>query len=447
MTNAFAGLTPCVHCGFCLQSCPTFLVTGDEADGPRGRIVLMQALERGRLAATDPGLRLHLDRCLGCRACEPVCPSGVVYGPALEAARDQIARARPVPWLARLVLTVMAVPVLRRMVFGLARVLRPFAPVFVGKGRLGFAMGMLAATRPVGRFGGRAVGRSGGRNLQGVTEPNLRMVTARPTGPPDRPTAVFEGCIQRELFGHVNAAAARTLAVNGYRVVNVPEQDCCGALHAHAGLHAEAVLLARRNVRAFAAAPDVLVAVTAAGCGAMLKSYGALLADDPMSHQAAAFAARVQDVTELLAAAGPRAGAAVPLCVAYDPPCHLIHAQRVDDAPRQVLDAVPGLAVVGHDEAELCCGSAGIYSLTEFSMSQAVLERKLDALDAAAPEAVVTGNPGCAMQIGAGLAARGRRIPVLHPVEILDWAYQAMNRTSGARRSSLTSAERLHSTP
>ena len=422
MSGGFAGLAPCVHCGFCLQSCPTFLVTGDEADGPRGRIVLMQALERGRLRADDAALLLHLDRCLGCRACEPVCPSGVTYGPALEEARHRIAGARPVPWIARALLTVMAVPVLRRLVLGLARTARPLARVLVGRGRFGFAMGMLAATRAAGRYGGRAVRRS---------ERNAA------TMPSERPAALFEGCIQRELFGHVNGAAARTLAVNGFRIVDVPDQGCCGALHAHAGLHDEAVDLARRNVRAFATAPDATVAVTAAGCAAMLKSYGTLLAGDALAGEAAALANRVRDVTELLAATGPRRGAAVPLRVAYDPPCHLLHAQRIAEAPARVLAAIPGLDVVAHDEAELCCGSAGIYSLLQFPMAQAVLARKLDALIEVAPDAVVTGNPGCAMQIGAGLATRGRQTAVLHPVELLDRSYRA---------AGLMGAERLDST-
>lgn len=421
MTGAFAGLTPCVHCGFCLQSCPTLLVTGDEADGPRGRIVLMQALDRGALAPDDPGLTLHLDRCLGCRACEPVCPSGVVYGPALEEARRRIAERRPVSPLARLVLAVMAEDGVRRVVLGMARAVRPLARWFAGAGRIGFAAGMLDGTKPADR-------RTGGpTRAPGATDTALAQ-EPRSAGPSVRRSAVFLGCIQRDLFSHVNRDAEYALRINGYAVTGVPGQGCCGALHAHAGLHEEAVALARRNVRAFAAAPDAAIAVTAAGCGAMLKSYGALLADDPLRDAAEAVARRVRDVTELLAEAGPRPGGPLPLRVAYDPPCHLLHAQRVDEAPRQVLRAIPALQLVAHEEAELCCGSAGVYGLLQPAMSRAVLDRKVTALCAAGPDVIATGNPGCAMQLRAGLLAAGRTTPVVHPVELLARSYDTASR-------------------
>ena len=417
--TGFAGLASCVHCGFCLQSCPTFLVTGDEADGPRGRIVLMQQLARGDLLPDDRGLTLHLDRCLGCRACEPVCPSGVEYGPALEAARERIATRRPVSPLARLVLHVMAQPMVRQPVLRVARILRPLAARLAGRSRLGFGVGMLAASRRVGgRLGGRADGRLGGRAGEWMLES-----AAPPAHPPIRRTAIFAGCIQSDLFSHVNAAAARTLTANGMPMVPVASQGCCGALHAHAGLLDDARVLARANVRAFAAAPDALIAVTAAGCGAMLRGYGELLADDPLAPAAEDLATRVRDVTELLADTGPRRGAALHLRVAYDAPCHLVHAQRVTDPPRTVLAAIPALDVTPHEEADVCCGSAGIYSLLEPALSRAVLRRKVDALLAVAPDIVATGNPGCVMQIGAGLRAAGVRTPVVHPVELLDRSY------------------------
>lgn len=403
----FDGLDPCVHCGFCLQSCPTFLVTGDEADGPRGRIVLMRALAAGALPPDDRGVVEHLDRCLGCRGCEPVCPSGVRYGPALEAARLRVAGSRPVPGLARLVLGVMARAAVRRPLLALARTFRPLAGLLAGGGRLGFAAGMLAATAPWRASPGRRKG-SGG-----------------PRAPATTPAAVFAGCVQADLFGHVNAAAARTLAVNGYAVRQVEGQGCCGALHAHAGLRDDARALARANVAAFARHPDAAVAVTAAGCGAMLAAYGELLADDPLAGEARALVARTRDVTVLLQDAGPRAGAPLSLRVAYDPPCHLLHAQRVSEAPRAVLEAVPELALVAHDESELCCGSAGIYGLLQPDLSRAVLARKISALRDAAPDVVATGNPGCAMQLGAGLRAAGLRVDVAHPVELLDRSYAA----------------------
>jgi glycolate oxidase iron-sulfur subunit len=420
--SGFAGLATCVHCGFCLQSCPTYLVTGDEADSPRGRIVLMRRMVDGALAPDDHSLQHHLDRCLGCRACEPVCPSGVAYGGALEAARERITTRRPLAAPARLLLVVVATPWLRGIVFGVARWLRPLARALAGWSRPRFAMGMMAGTRPWmegwrdGVIEGWKDSVRADRDFDVSIPPSLHPSISRRV-------IVFAGCVQHELFSHVNAAAARTLSANGYALVEAPEQGCCGALHAHAGDLEGARALARANVRAFAETPEAQVAATAAGCGAMLRDYGTLLADDPLAEQARALADRVRDVTELLAAAGPRAGAPLRVRVAYDAPCHLLHAQRVDAAPLTVLAAVPGIEVVPHTEAEVCCGSAGIYSLLQPSLSRALLRRKLEALAAAAPDVVVTGNPGCAMQIAAGLAASGATAAVAHPVEILDASY------------------------
>jgi len=411
--TAFAGLDPCVHCGFCLQSCPTFLVTGDESDSPRGRIVLMRALARGALSATDPGLVSHLDRCLGCRGCEPVCPSGVSYGPALEESRRLIADRRPVPLATRLTVTVLAEARLRDPLLALARLARPLARYLAGGSRLGFMAGMLAATGD-GNGGRGGKGGSGGRKSAAAL--------AAPTAP-TAPAALFRGCIMDGLFAHVHQATERTLRVNGYRMVDVAGQQCCGALHAHAGLHQEAAALARANVAAFSRVPDAAIVVNAAGCGAMLKEYPRLLAGEPLAEAAARMASRVADVTETLAAAGPRPGAPLDLVIAYDPPCHLLHAQRVAEAPLKVLEAIPGLRRTAHGEAELCCGSAGSYSLTQPGLSRAVLERKVAALQNGRLDAVATGNPGCAMQIGAGLRAAGRPVPVVHPVELLDRSY------------------------
>jgi glycolate oxidase iron-sulfur subunit len=415
-STAFAGLTPCVHCGFCLQSCPTFLVTSDESDGPRGRIVLMQRLARSEIDPSDRALQLHLDRCLGCRGCEPVCPSGVNYGPALEEARQLVARSRPIPVAARAVTLVMAQPTLRAPLMALARAVRPLIARLAGPSRVRFVAGMLAATMPDG--GGSA--RTRGRARESATAPRVSAGTAPGR---DIRSALFTGCIMDGLFAHVHRATERTLAANGYTFVDVADQGCCGALHAHVGLHDEALALARANVTAFAAHPEVSVVVNSAGCGAMLRDYGRLLAHDPLAKEAAAFSARVVDVTEPLAAAGPRPGASLDLTVAYDPPCHLLHVQRVAEAPLKVLGAIPGLRYVHHAEATLCCGSAGSYSLTEPAMSRAVLARKVDALGEAAPDVVASGNPGCVMQIGAGLRAAGRKTPVVHPVELLDRSY------------------------
>jgi glycolate oxidase iron-sulfur subunit len=408
------GLDPCVHCGFCLQSCPTYLATGDEADSPRGRIVLMQSLERGNATIREPRLVYHLDRCLGCRACEPVCPSGVEYGGALEEVRALIARSRPPPLAARAVNRVVADRRLRDPLLTVARWVRPAASLLAGKSRLGFAFGMLAATKGMWRSRNSRCPPVSAGNGELDTEPAMEQ---------DRPVALLTGCIMDGLLGHVHAATRRTLEANGYNVIDVPQQTCCGALHAHTGEHDKALELARQNVAAFAAHPDCLIAVDSAGCGAMLRDYGRLLADDATAVAAAALSERVRDVSELLAARGPRVGRAVDLKIAYDPPCHLLHAQRVATAPLDVLRGIPGVELVQHRDAAECCGSAGSYSLTEVGLSRTILSRKIEALMDADPDVVATGNPGCIMQIGAGLRAAGSGIPVVHPIEILDRSY------------------------
>ncbi len=226
------------------------------------------------------------------------------------------------------------------------------------------------------------------------------------------------------LFSHVHDATERVLRANGYELADIPGQTCCGALHAHAGQHDDAMALARQNVTAFGSVPnEPVIAVNAAGCGAMLKEYQRLLANDPLGELASRVSARVRDVSELLAERGPRRGASVKLRVAYDPPCHLLHAQGIASQPLTMLAAVGGLEPVTHEEAELCCGSAGSYTLAQPELSRAVLERKVGAIREVQPDVVASGNPGCAMQIGAGLLAAGEQVPVVHPVEILDWSY------------------------
>ena len=409
--GGFEGLDACVHCGFCLQACPTFLATGDESDSPRGRIELMRGLERGDLAATDAALLYHLDRCLGCRGCEPVCPSGVQYGRGLEAARSRITAARSVSRLTRLALWTLTRPGISGVVYRLARLLRAtgLPRLLAGWGRLGFSMGMLAATKP-------AASEAAARKAAAKTP-------RRPFAAPSPPLAalLFRGCVMEGLFWHVHEATRRTLAVNGYHVREVPGQICCGALHAHAGLLDEARTLARTNVGAFGDGEEPIV-VNSAGCGALMKEYGHLLGDE----HGARFAARVRDVTELLDPPAP--GAPLDLHVAYDPPCHLMHAQRVVAQPLKLFAAIPLLELVPVAGASECCGSAGLFTLLEPEMSRAVLKTKLEHIRAAAPQVVATGNPGCIMQLGAGLAAT--RIParVRHPVELLDDSYRAAGR-------------------
>jgi glycolate oxidase iron-sulfur subunit len=411
-------LAPCVHCGFCLPACPTYLATGDESDSPRGRIVLMRALAAGELSPADDALAGHLDACLGCRGCEPVCPSGVQYGRGLEAARALLAQARGLSPLARVVLAVFRREWLWRPAFTVTRWLRG-AGVFgaaAGSGRVGFAAGMVAATTPF------TAGAGSSRAKGGIYPGPSREPAARPR------VALFRGCVMDTLFTHVHDATRRVLAINGYDVVEAPGQACCGALHDHAGDVESACELARENLRALADGCDYIV-VNSAGCGALLKDYGHLLG----TGEAERMAAKVRDVSELLAAAGPVPPGPLDLDVVYDAPCHLQHAQRVHAEVLQVLQAIPGLRLRLLPGSDKCCGSAGIYSLVEPRMAREVLDMKIAELAAASPRPafVTTGNPGCLMQIGAGLRAAGLPIRVVHPVELLDWAYGAGERESG----------------
>ena len=424
--QGFEGLDSCVHCGFCLQACPTFLATGDEADSPRGRIELMRGLEAGELTPGDPGVATHLDRCLGCRGCEPVCPSGVRYGQGLEAARALLADRRGVPFLVRAALSAMTTAGASRVVYALARLVRAtgLPRRLAGWGRVRFAMGMLGASAPkVGGRRWRSVKVAGGLSRPNLPQPPLTSQTS--------PVLLFRGCIMDGLFSHVHDATIRTLELNGYTVEEVPAQVCCGALHAHAGLRSEARRLARANVVAFGTG-DQPVVVNSAGCGAMLKDYAHLVDDatNPAGAGARAgggakFAARVRDVSELLAERGPRPGAPLDTTVAYDPPCHLLHAQRIVDPPERVLRAIPVLRLTSMPDAAQCCGSAGLFTLVEPEMSRAVLAPKIASLAQARPQVVATGNPGCLMQLGAGLAAAGVAATVRHPVELLDESYRA----------------------
>ncbi len=244
-----------------------------------------------------------------------------------------------------------------------------------------------------------------------------------PSRPSDQPTvSLFLGCVMESLFSHVHEATRRTLEANGYRVVEVAGQTCCGALHEHAGDRAAATALARANIRAFASSTGLIV-VNSAGCGALLKDYGHLLD----TAEARAFAARIRDVSELLAERGPRPGAPLEMDVAYDAPCHLQHAQRVHQQPLAVLGAIPGLRLQLLPGFDRCCGSAGIYGLLQPELSREVLQDKLNAISTAdpRPQIIATGNPGCLMQIGAGCLAAGLPIEVRHPVELLDRSYQA----------------------
>jgi glycolate oxidase iron-sulfur subunit len=416
------GIDTCVHCGFCLPACPTYLTLEDENDSPRGRIVLMKSVLEGELDVGDPSVKTHIDRCLGCRACETACPSGVPYGALLEATRATFReKVRPAP-IVGLILRIFATPWLLAIAMAKGRVLRATGiPRLAARlpGRIGFAMAMLASTRPLPRRrDGAAVNRPLPRRPDGAA-------VNRPPGKRGSFT-ILEGCVMKGLFGHVNDATVRVLERNGYSCSSTGGQRCCGALHAHAGDLDGARRLARINIAAFEKSAAEHVVTNSAGCGAIMKEYGHLLSDDARwKDRAERFALRVRDVSELLAAAGPEDAQGEAVKVAYDAPCHLLHVQRVADQPLQAMAAARGIDLVELDGAEHCCGAAGIYSLIEPETSQAVLAPKLENIRATGADFVATGNPGCLMQIGAGLIRDGQRARAVHPVEILDRAYSS----------------------
>jgi glycolate oxidase iron-sulfur subunit len=405
LAAALPGINQCVHCGFCLQACPTYLTLEDENESPRGRIFLMRSLLEGTLKPSDERVHTHIDRCLGCRACEPACPSGVPYGQLLEATRATLRETKQPPLIARLILFTFSHPVLLKLaMFGSRLLAATPIPTLMArtKGRMGFGMAMLAS----------------------ATAQLERDPYATPNTGERGDTAVLKGCVMEGLFTETNRATERVLRRNGYRTVAAPGQGCCGALHAHAGDLDAARKLAKTNIAAFEKSGSEFIAVNASGCGAMMKEYAHLLHDDPeWSERAAAMSAKVRDISELLAGVGPQPGHPLPLRVTYDAPCHLVHAQRIVNQPLSVLAAIPSLELIPLRDSENCCGSAGIYNLIEPDTSDAVLAPKLENIADTGASFVATGNPGCLMQIGAGLMRSGSKARAIHPVDLLDASY------------------------
>jgi len=398
----------CVHCGLCLQTCPTYLETGRENSSPRGRIYLLRAVAESRASLGDV-ISEEAYLCLGCRACETACPSGVKFGSMIELARAEIDRAG-----------------LRR---GWAFRLERWAlrELVANPRRLSFAISLLRAVQVLhlDRFVARLLPKAW-RELCALA-PRVPPAVERKPLPVFTPAlgekrgrvALFVGCVMPELFGAINAATVRVLSHNGFEVVIPESQGCCGALHAHTGDLDFARELARRNLDAFSSDDFDVVIVNSAGCGAVLREVKEWLGDegDPLS-------GRVRDVSEFLDAAGLRPPEGrIESTVCYDDPCHLVHGQRVEAAPRRLLEQIPGIELQVHDDPAGCCGAAGIYNLTHRAMSRAVLDRKMQSLSAADPDYVATGNPGCLMQLRGGVAAAGLRAEVVHPVELLDRAY------------------------
>ncbi len=400
------GLERCIHCGLCLEACPTYRITQLETESPRGRLHLMGAIADRRVdLGRNDATVLHLDRCLACRACEAVCPSGVPYGRLIEETRAAVVRSRGITPLGRVLLWSVSRP----------WVLRAMAAVLAASERTGLRRLVLRFLPPrLRRLDALAppVGRPAYRPVQ-VQSPRLSV-------------GLLLGCVMRASYGDVHTATARVLARLGAAVVDTPDQTCCGALHAHAGDKDEAVRLAKRNIVAFEQAEVILV--NAAGCGAHLKSYAHLLEDRPnWAERASALASRVRDVSEFLETiAGEISFGELAMRVTYQDPCHLAHAQGIRAEPRALLSRVHRLELVEMANADVCCGSAGYYNLAQPEYADRLLEPKIDAILATRPDAVVTGNPGCMLQLAAGLRSRGRAdIAVFHVVEVLDRALSA----------------------
>jgi len=403
-----ADLSKCVHCGLCLQHCPTYVETGLETESPRGRLYLMRALAEGRVDAT-PNAIGHLDQCLQCRNCEAVCPSGVPYGRIMEGARAEILESNdaPLTWRLRSLF-------LREVIANPSR-LRLLAAALRLYQRSGLRS--LAESVPVLRDRAALAPTIGRRPFKRTG------VVARPEGKPVRRVAFLTGCIMPLAYGRVHRATLRVLARNGCEVIAPPEQVCCGALHAHNGDHRTAQRLARRNLDAFLAEDVDAIVVNSAGCGAAMKEYKDLLAGDGRAGQ---FSSLVKDVHEFLLELPfqPPSGH-LDFDVTYQDSCHLAHAQRLARAPREVLAQIPGLRLVDMPHADRCCGSAGVYSLTQAGMSLQLLDTKMAEVRATGATVIATANPGCMAQLEAGLRRHDLRGRVVHVVELLDRAYRA----------------------
>jgi len=401
-------IADCVHCGFCLPTCPSYTIFEEEMDSPRGRIVLMRV---GNEPGSEPSdeLRVHLDRCLGCMACVTACPSGVQYDKLIERARPQVERNIPRPRRERLH---------RRLIFALFTHpgrLRALAPLLWMQQKLGVnaflaaRLGRLPELQAMLKLAPPVTRRAAVAQLPEVT-PARGVRRGR--------IALMQGCVQRVFFGDVNAATVRVLSAEGWEVHAPRRPRCCGSLQMHAGVEEEALGLAKATIAAYE--DFEAVAVNVAGCGSGMKDYAHLLADDPeWAERAAAFSARVKDVSELLAEHEPQAPRhPLPLRVAYHDACHLAHAQGVRAQPRALLRAIPELEVVEPADWEICCGSAGIYNLVQPAAAAELGARKAANLVASGAEAVAAGNPGCALQIAAHL--NGRELPIYHPMTLLD---------------------------
>jgi glycolate oxidase iron-sulfur subunit len=394
----------CIHCGLCLSSCPTYRVLGSEMDSPRGRIYLMRAYEEGRAKITDSFVE-HMFRCLDCRACETACPSGVHFGQMMEEMRGRIVDERPANWITRAVLQhVFPYPWRFQLAARLLQLYRASGvQSFVREtGLLKRVMPEMAAAEALMP----EVGVESGLTLDSFH---------RAEGKKEGTVAFFTGCVMNAMMGSINKSSVRLLTAAGYDVIIPGEQICCGALANHAGLRDTARSMALTNMAAFPIEKLDAIIINASGCGAMLKEYP-LLVDGAES-----FSSKVKDIAEFLVSTRIFERLTIPVNrrVGYDDPCHLIHGQGVKSEPRKLLKGIPGISFVEVEGADQCCGSAGIYNITQNELSMEILDRKMEKIQRAGIEILATGNPGCMFQFRYGAKKCGMALEVVHPVELL----------------------------
>ena len=424
--NLFAGpdapqeseLYKCVHCGFCLQACPTYVETGLEAESPRGRIALMKAVNEGRIGITDSVMR-HWDLCIQCRACEVACPSGVPYGNLIEATMQQVADRRSPGYVNGKIATLALNKLLPN---------QTLLSMVIGGMRMYQRFGVQKVMRKCGLLK-LLPGNMGELEDSMPTLPNEVFKASgqvyRARGEVKAKVALLSGCVMPLIHGPEMNAVVRVLTRNGCEVVVTKEQGCCGAINSHVGDLDMTRELARRNVDAFLAEEVDYVVVASAGCGSRMKEYGHLLRDDAAyAEKAEALSAKVQDIHELLASLPiePPKGH-LPYRVTYQDSCHLSNAQRITAAPRQLLGSIPGIEFVELSNADKCCGAGGTYTITERDFSMRILDTKMRAVRQTQANVIATANPGCLMQLQYGVQRDGMPVQVKYITDLLDESY------------------------
>lgn len=446
-THTYDLMRQCIHCGFCLPTCPTYAVLGVEMDSPRGRIYQMQAVADGRLEVSNAFVE-HMYCCVGCRACETACPSGVQFGKLIEAAREQIQltpttpTTPPIPDLSATpdlpTASPLAVRLLRRFFFDIMLPSRLILTLVFGGLKLYQRSGLQKLVHNTGLFD--AINNLPTPFKGKLSTPEALMDNARgdialallpeitpAIGNTRYRVGFISGCIMDQVFRDINEATIRVLAANGCEVITPMQQNCCGALHIHGGEAEHGRNLARHNIDTFEHYNCDFIIINSAGCGSTLKEYDHLLRDDPTyAERARVFSHKMLDISEFLLIIDlNRDLGSVKRTVAYHDACHLLHGQKIKQQPRQLLKAIPGLTLVDLKESDWCCGSAGIYNITNQDMGQQLLERKMQNVAQTGADIIATGNPGCMMQIAMGMRERGLPMEVMHPVELLDEAYRA----------------------